>query len=60
MCRGTAWGVLWQQLVAYRLKHSGIDVAGVYTYGAPYIGDEDYVRDYDRILAARDPQPHQS
>lgn len=50
---GHSMGGALAQLAAYRLKHSGIDVAGVYTYGAPYIGDEDYVRDYDRILAAR-------
>ncbi len=50
---GHSLGAALAQLTALRLSKAGYRVRGVYTYGTPRVGDQDFAADYDRQLGAQ-------
>ena len=50
---GHSLGAALAQLAAIRLQGSGKDVTAVYTFGSPFIGDDDFAEAYDSVLAER-------
>jgi triacylglycerol lipase len=50
---GHSLGAALATLAARRLVGHGRDVAGVYVYGSPRVGNDDFRDDYDRVLRAR-------
>ncbi|MEM7355815.1 MAG: lipase family protein [Acidobacteriota bacterium] len=53
---GHSLGGALANLAAYRLEKEGVAVAGVYTFAAPKLGDQEFVADFEQCLGVRSQQ----